>query len=355
MAKEILFIVPYPHDTAPSQRLKFEQYYNDFEKSGYKVTCSAFIGTGFWKIIYQKGFYFSKIFYTILSYTQRYLSLVKVRKYDVVYVHLWGTPFGFPLYEWLLRRLSKKLIYDIDDLIYQGSSSPNNAIAGFLKSSWKVNYLMKHADHVLVSTDKLRDYTSRFTTSVSLIPATIDVKKYSFKKTSNLDKVVIGWSGSHTTSKYLHLLDGVFKQILSRNSNVKIMVMGDKNYAVDGIDIELIEWTAETEIANLHQFDIGLHPVPDEEWVYGKSGGKLVQYMAAGLPIVASAIGPNFKAIDEGYNGFLVVSDEDWINRLELLITDAALRKQIGLNSKQFAIKHYSIEANLNKYLAAFS
>ena len=355
MGKKILFIVPYPYNTAPSQRLKFEQYYDDFEKLGYQITRSPFIGEGFWKIIYKKGFYFSKIVYTVLSYLRRYLALTKVSKYDIVYVHLWGTPFGFPVYEWLVRRLSKKVIYDIDDLIYQGGSSPNNAVAGFLKSKWKVNYLMKYADHVLVSTDKLLNYTNQFTNHVSMIPATIDVKKYNFKKNSDLDKVVIGWSGSHTTSKYLHLLDGVFKQILARHNDVKIMVMGDENYAVEGLDIELIEWTAETEIANLQQFDIGLHPVPDEEWVYGKSGGKLVQYMAAGLPIIASAIGPNFKAISEGYNGFLVTTEVDWIDKLDLLITDKQLRKQMGANSKEFAIKHYSVEANLSKYLAAFN
>jgi len=214
---------------------------------------------------------------------------------------------------------------------------------------------MKHADQVLVSTDKLLNYTNRFTDHITLIPATIDVKKYNFQKTNNLDKVVLGWSGSHTTSKYLHLLDDVFKQILARHGNVKIMVMGDKSYTVDGFDIELVEWTAETEIPNLQQFDIGLHPIPDEEWVYGKSGGKLVQYMAAGLPIVASAIGPNFKAINNGYNGFLVKDDQEWINKLETLITDIALRTQMGANSKETAVRQYSVEANLNKYLAVFN
>lgn len=354
MEKSILFIVPYPHNTAPSQRLKFEQYYPDFEKQGYKIYTAPFISDSFWKIIYTKKLYAWKAAYTISGYLKRFALLFRVNRYDVVYVHLWGTPFGLPIFEWLLRKLSKKLIYDIDDLIYKGDSSPGNKFIRFFKSSRKVDFLMCNADKVLISTDKLLSYAGRFTNKLSLIPATIDVEKYKFKKELNLDKIVIGWSGSHTTSKYLHLLDNVLKKISTR-PDVKIVVMGDSEFSIDGVNVDLVEWSADTEMRNIQQFDIGLHPIPDEEWVYGKSGGKLVQYMAAGLPIVASAIGPNFKAIKDGYNGFLVSDEQAWYDKLELLITDANLRSQMGLNSKETAIESYSIEANFSKYMDAIS
>lgn len=352
MSSKILFIVPYPFDTAPSQRLKFEQYYTELEKAGYEITIAPFIDRKFWKIIYQKGFYLQKIIYTLLNYLKRFVLLSNVSQYDIVYVHLWATPLGPALYERLLRKFSKKIIYDIDDLIYKGSSSPNNKSVNFLKTSSKVDFLMKYADHVLVSTEKLLSYTQQFTSKVSLIPATIDVNKYHRKAPLLQGPVVIGWSGSHTTSKYLHLLDKVLKK-LAQEHDIRIMVMGDKDFAIEGLHIELIEWSAENEVESLLQFDIGLHPVPDEEWVYGKSGGKLVQYMAAGIPIVASAIGPNFKAVENGYNGFLVTSDEEWIAQLKLLITDEKLRRQMGTNAKDCAVKSYSVEANADKYLQA--
>lgn len=354
MKKSILFIVPYPDNTAPSQRLKFEQYYTEFEKAGYAITLAPFINRGFWTIIYKEGYYFKKAIFTIANYFRRYFLIPRINKYDVVYVHLWGTPLGLPIFEWLVCKLSKRVIYDIDDLVYQGKPSPSNKIITFLKTGYKVNFLMEHASHVLVSTDKLMDYTKQFTQNVSLIPATIDVKKYTHQKTENLDKVVIGWSGSHTTSNYLHLLDAVLKKLAQRR-DVKIMVMGDKAFKAAGFDVELVEWAADKEMQNLQQFDIGLHPVPDEEWVYGKSGGKLVQYMAAGIPIIASAIGPNFKAIKDGYNGFLVSTDEEWMTKLELLITDTLLRKQMGENSKRYAIENFSVEANVGKYIAVLS
>ncbi len=354
MEKSILFIVPYPQNTAPSQRLKFEQYYADFEKRGYNIHVESFISEGFWKIIYRNNFYIRKAVYTVSGYLKRYALLFRVHRYDVVYVHLWGTPFGLPIFEWLLRKLSKKLIYDIDDLIYKGESSPGNKFIRFFKSSRKVDFLMYSADKVLISTDKLFSYAGQFTNKLSLIPATIDVGRYRFKKELNLDKVVIGWSGSHTTSKYLHLLDNVLKKI-SMRPDVKIAVMGDSNFSIVGVNVDLLEWSADTEMHSIQQFDIGLHPIPDEEWVYGKSGGKLVQYMAAGIPIIASAIGPNFKAINDGYNGFLVNDEQAWYDKLELLITDVNLRRQMGLNSKKTAIELYSIEANFSKYMDAIS
>lgn len=354
MSSKILFIVPYPHDTAPSQRLKFEQYYTGLEKAGYEITLAPFIGKGFWKIIYKKGFYLQKVLYTLLYYLKRIILLTKVGRYDVVYIHLWATPFGLPLYEWALWKLSKRIIYDIDDLIYKGGASPNNKSIKFLKTSSKVDFLMKHADHVLVSTEKLMDYTKNFSSKVSLIPATIDVNKYAVDQDERSDTVVIGWSGSHTTSKYLHLLDNVLKAVAEKHK-VRIMVMGDPDFVIEGLVVELLAWTTEMEVENLLQFDIGLHPVPDEEWVYGKSGGKLVQYLAAGIPIVASAIGPNFKVIEDGYNGFLVTTEEEWISRLETLIIDGKLRKQMGKNSRDCAVKIYSVDANIDQYLRIFN
>jgi glycosyltransferase involved in cell wall biosynthesis len=256
--------------------------------------------------------------------------------------------------EWLTRKLSRKMIYDIDDLVYKAETSPNNKFIKYLKSDAKVNFLMKHSDHLFVSTNTLSLYAKQFNQSITLIPATVDITKYEIQKVRATNIVTIGWSGSHTTSKYLHLLDDVLKKV-SQRQQIEIIVMGDKSFNIDNLEIRMLEWSAEKEAENLMKFDIGLHPLPDEEWVYGKSGGKLVQYMAAGIPIVASAIGANFQAIKEGYNGFLVNTDEEWITKLELLINDASLRKQMGLNSKQMAKDIYSVDANLTKYLSVFN
>ncbi len=354
MQKKILFITPYPFDSAPSQRLKFEQYYSAFELNGYNVSKASFISNMMWEIVYKKGYFMLKTWLTIIALFNRYKLLFSVHKYDIIYLHLWGTPFGFAFYEWLLRKLSKKLIYDIDDLIYMGNVNKNNRIISWLKTSIKPKYLLRTADQILVSTDKLYEFAKSYNNQVSLIPATIDVSKYSRKEQNLSNNIVIGWSGSSTTSKYLHLIDIPLKKI-SENRKVRIQVMGDPLFHIDGLEnLEIIKWTSEQEISNIQRFDIGLHPLPDEAWVYGKSGGKLVQYMAAGIPIITSAIGPNFKAIINGYNGFLVQSDEEWIEKMELLVNDPLLRAKMGENARIHAEKFYSIETNLPLYLDVF-
>jgi len=254
----------------------------------------------------------------------------------------------------LIRRLAKKQVYDIDDLVYMVSTSQHNKFIKPLKSSSKINYLIKNSDQVLVSTEELVSYSEKLNVNLTLIPATIDIKKYKYPVKHESDIVVIGWSGSHTTSKYLHLIDGVLRHI-SQKYRVKIMVMGDDDFTLEGVDIELLHWTAETEIVNIQTFDVGLHPLPDEQWVHGKSGGKLVQYMAAGLPIIATAIGPNYKVIQDGYNGFLVNSEQEWIEKLEILIKDTQLRKQMGDNSRKFAEENLSVEVYASKYLEVFN
>jgi len=351
--KRILVLCPYPIGCAPGQRLKFEQYYENWRANGFEVEVSPFMSDKMQKIVYKKGYLFAKIAGTIGGYFRRYRDLFRAGRYDIIYVFLWITPFGPPITEWLVRALSKKMIYDIDDLVYMGRTSRYNKFIKFLKSASKINFLIKRSDHVLVSTDELRSYSGKFNKNLSMIPATIDVKKYPYPATHMSGTVVIGWSGSQTTSKYLHLIDSVLKY-LAANHNVKIMVMGDDDFELDGVDIELLHWTAESEITNLQKFDIGLHPLPDEQWAYGKSGGKLVQYMAAGIPIVATALGPNFKVIKDGYNGFLVTGEQEWIDRLVVLITDHELRKKMGENSRRFAEENSSVEANAGKYLAVF-
>src|SRR5829696_2147488 len=101
MKRKILFVCPYPENVAPSQRLKFEQYYRYLREAGYEVDSSSFINEDFWKIIYKKGNVLSKAWYSLMGYGRRFLDLLRLGRYDIVYIHLWVTPFGPPIFEWL--------------------------------------------------------------------------------------------------------------------------------------------------------------------------------------------------------------------------------------------------------------
>lgn len=351
--KKILILCPYPEDMAPSQRLKFEQYYKYFREAGYDLTISPFISQSFWKIIYKRGYFFQKFFYTIVGYFRRISDLFRVRKYDLVYIHLWVTPFGLPFFERLFAALSRKMIFDIDDLVYlKDLKSRATPFISKFKGAQKPLYLMREADHVITCTPYLDNFVRQYNLNTTDISSTVDTNAYKEKEDYSLkeDKLIIGWSGSLSTAKYLHLLDEVFKG-LKNHVSFKLLVLGDKNFNIDGVDVEAYDWSKEVELPTIRRFDIGLYPLPDEEWVYGKSSLKAIQYMAMGIPTVATAIGTNFRVIEDGESGFLVNTNEQWITCLTELAGDVTLRQRIGKKAREKVVAHFSIEANKSAYL----
>ncbi len=352
--KKILFIVPYPFDKAPSQRLKFEQYYKSIEEAGFTIYKSSFISEGFWKVIYKKGNLFKKIFYTCAGYCKRFGDLFRLRRYDAVYIHLWVTPFGPAFFEWMFCKISKRVIYDIDDMIYiTPPNSPNPAI-NWLKGKTKPIYLFRNANCVLTSTPAIEEYAKKFNDRVISVPITIDTDKYIPKDRYDTPKLTLGWSGSVSTSPYLHLLDRVLLE-LRKKYDFKLLVMGDPNFTIEGLEIEAIPWKEEYEVSTIRRFDIGLYPLPRDSWVQGKGGGKALQYMAAGVPTVATAIGTNFTIVEHGVSGFLVNTDKEWIDCIGEFIESEMLRKQIGQTGTRVVEEKFSVRTNKQIYLSVLT
>jgi glycosyltransferase involved in cell wall biosynthesis len=350
---KILFLCPYPVNVAPSQRLKYEQYFEKIQAAGYAIKVLPFIKLDFWKIIYKKGNFFLKCWYTLAAYVQRYLALFTIRKYDIIYVHLWATPFGPPFYEWWLRKLAKKIIYDIDDLVYlKNIKSQANFLVTYIKGRKKPIFLMQQADHVITCTPYLDEFVKQYNAHTTDISSTVDtdIRYVPVNKYSNDTTVTLGWSGSLNTSKYFYLLEPVLRQ-LKEKFKFNILVIGDNRVQINGLDIEAIEWNDTTEIKNLQRIDIGLYPLPDEEWVLGKSGLKAIQYMALGIPVVATAIGANYRVIEDGVSGFLVKSEKEWVEKIGQLMENPSLRKSMGTAARKRAEQLFSIKANFPKYL----
>ena len=349
--KKIIFLSPYPFNKAPSQRLKYEQYYSFMEAAGYELTTSSFVDETFWKIIYAKGHLFLKVWYTLLGYCRRIKDIFRLRKFDVVYIHLWVTPLGLPIFEWLVKLVAKKIIYDIDDLIFLGHSSDANKNSKFLKGKAKAIYLMKKADHVITCTPMLDEFVRKFNTQTTDISSTINTDTYIAKPNYTIQhQITLGWSGSHSTSKFLSLLKNILTE-LSKELDFKLLVIGDQHFEMDGVNIEAIRWNATTEVNDLSRIDIGLYPLPDEPWVYGKSGLKALQYMALGIPTLATAIGANYRVIQDGENGFLIKAEQDWKNKILRLAKDEALREKMGKQARIEVENKFSLKANKDTYI----
>lgn len=352
--KKLLILCPYPENNVPAQRLKYEQYFDSWRENGFEITIKSFVSDKFMEIIFKPGNFHLKFFYTIMGYLRRTALLFSIRKYDVVYTFLWITPFGPPLFERFYILLSKKFIYDIDDLVFLKHKSKANKYIAFLKGKTKSIFLMKKADHVITCTPYLDNFVRKYNQNTTDISSTVDTENRYIptNQYNNDDQIVIGWSGSHSTSKYLYLLKDVLVE-LSKEVSFKLIVMGDKTFQIDGVLIEALDWSDAIEISTLQRFDIGLYPLPDEEWVYGKSGLKAIQYMALGIPTVATEIGTIHRIIEDNENGFLVHQNDSeiWKQRILTLINSPETRKLFGTKARQKIVSEYSITANKARYL----
>lgn len=351
-AKSILFICPYPFGKAPSQRLKFEQYFDFFKSQGFDIAQSSFQSEAMWNAVYKKGGVLTKIFHTISGYWRRFLTLWKLSKYDIVYIHLWVTPFGPPFFEWLYSIIAKKIIYDIDDLVFMENASEANSWISKMKGKNKPIFLMKVADAIITTTPFLVDYCRKLNEHVYAIPPTLDESKFYPVERRQEKKLTIGWLGSHTTEAYLDIVKPALLS-LANEFDYRLVLMGAKNFSIDGVDTILYDWQAENENKVLNELDIALYPLRDEVWSQGKFGGKLIQYFAAGLPTIVSDVNDsNRQVVTQNENGILVKNtSQDWLNALRLLANDAQLRKNIGQKARLDFLKKYSVKANQDSYL----
>ena len=350
--KKILVICPHPENIAPGQRLKYEQYFDDWRNNGFDIKVSPFFSNRMQRILYGKSNTLEKVYWVLKAYLKRFIELSGVHRYDMLYIFLWVTPFGPPFMERLFVKRNPNVVYDIDDAIFMKPQSMVNRSTDFIRGRSKPFFLMKKAKHVITCTPFLTEVASTYNDNVTDISSTINTHAYQpVNNYQNDHKLVIGWSGSHSTSQFLCLLKDMLLELHKRRP-FKLLVMGDPDFYIEGLDMEAIAWTAEIEVPTLQKFDIGLYPLPlNSDWVLGKSGLKALQYMAIGVPVVATAIGANYRIMENGKTGFLVKTQNDWVEKLELLMDNPELRKILGQTGRNNVVEHYSLDANAPVYL----
>jgi glycosyltransferase involved in cell wall biosynthesis len=350
----MLVLCPYPFGVAAGQRLKFEQYYDDWRRNGWTVDVAPFMDLDLWRVVYRRGHFFQKALGTVRGYARRLRDLTRVARYDLVYCHMYVTPLGGNLFERLTRRLAKKLVFDLEDniLIKLDRASDPNLLLRLARSTDKMRYLIRRADHVITSSPFLNETCLAINErkACTYISSSVDTDRFvPSNGYSNERTIVIGWTGTFSTRIYLDLLRGVFQRLAARR-RFRLRVIGNFDYDLPGVDLEVVRWTAEREVQDLQALDIGVYPLPVDEWVTGKSGLKAIQYMAFGLPCVATDVGTTPMIIRNGENGLLVQTDDQWIGALQALIDDPGLRRRLGEQARRDAVEKYSTRATEGKY-----
>ena len=340
----ILFWVPYPKE-GQSNRFRVEQYlpYLDAEGIGYSLR--PFVSSEFYRILYQPGRFLSKVYFFIKSSLRRIIDLFNISRYDLVFVHREAFPFGPPFFEMLSAKLfNKSVVYDFDDAIFLGERSVANKFVYFLKSPGKVAKIIGLSQQVMVGNNYLKKYAEQFNQNISVIPTPVDTEKYKPLDSSKKDGIVVGWIGSHSTAEYLLELKDVFQRLKKENSGLVIRLIGAEKYEEQLPGTECPVWKLEDEIAELGSFDIGLMPMPDNLWTKGKCAFKLLLYMSMGIPTVCSPVGMNKEVITDGENGCFASTPEEWLEKIQVLISNLDFRKKIGSQGRRTVVEKYDLK-----------
>ncbi len=347
---KLAVVCPHPVDRAPSQRLKYEQYFGSWTQAGFDVEVFPFWDEAAWEILYASGRRIEKAVALRRAFKRRRTQEKAWLSADLVYIHLGMAPIGRPRFEQRLIDSGVPFVYDIDDLVHLPHGSRANPFMQRLRSADRVTLLLRAAAQVVVCTEHLHSFAEQYNPNVTDISSTVDTRRYRPRPHRDRPPLVIGWSGSHSTSPYLHLLDAVLVE-LARTDNIRLRVIGDANFQLPGVDVEATAWTVESEVADLSEIDVGVYPLPEEEWVLGKSGLKALQYMSLAIPTVAERIGSNTRIIRDGESGFLVRTPEEWLDRLRRLVRDPGLRERMGAAGHRTVVDRYSVEKNEPAYL----
>ena len=357
---KILFLIPYPLKEAPSQRFRFEQYFDFLEERGFQISCKSFWDYPTWKILYKSGHLLQKILGFIKGVVRRLAVLFQLKKFDFVFIHRECLPIGPPILEFVIARiLKKKIIYDFDDAIWLPNTSEENKIVALLKWHSKVASICKWSYKVSCGNSFLANYARQFNTNVVVNPTTVDTinlhnPSYHFVKKS--PSVVIGWTGTQSTIQYVKSLVPVLEKVAEKTSfPLRFLIIANKDPELKLKFVDFKTWSKKTEVEDLLQMDIGLMPLTDDIWAKGKCGFKALQYMALEIPALVSPVGVSTEIIDNGINGYWCSTTDDWVQSLEKLIEDKQLREKMGIAGRKKVIEHYSVSSNSSSFLRLFS
>ena len=354
----ILFLVPYPTGKAPSQRFRFEQYLDALRSHGHTFRMASFIDEATWNILYKPGHALAKVRGIVRGFGRRIIHLLAAPSYDFVFIHREAAPLGPPVLEWLLAKvLRKRIIYDFDDAIWIPNTSEANRIAAGLKFHHKVEHICRWAYKNSCGNAYLAAYARQFNSAVIVNPTTIDTEHLHNRVRDQVapGPLIIGWTGTHSTLKYIEPVVPVLVQLEEDGFNFEFRVISNQTPELPLRSLRFVPWCKDTEIADLLTFHVGLMPLQDDAWAKGKCAFKALQYMALGIPALVSPVGINAEVVQDDYNGYVCHTLADWHLHLNQLLIDAPHRQTLGVAARATVEQRYSVRANTANFLDLFS
>ncbi len=264
----------------------------------------------------------------------------QLREASIVFVQRKRLPLSVLL---MLRRMSKRIVFDFDDsVMFKNSLSPNPYS---LRRRLSFKRMLRFTDLVVAGNGFLKGEADRYHGDVRILPTPIDGERYPQKEYAPHDGVRVGWIGDHGSIHYVEAYRDVWERIGERyGPSVELAIICDTFIASERIRVRPINWSSETEVRELMDFDIGVMPLFDDLWSRGKCGFKILQYLGVGVPAVCTPVGVNREVVSDGVTGFWAETRDEWVAKLSTLIEDAPLRERMGRAGRETIQAGYTVQ-----------
>lgn len=325
-----------------SSRVRFLQYLPYFRSKGVEVTVKPLLSDDYLRALYNGGSRWREV---IKGYTGRILALLGARRFDVVIIEKELFPFMPAIAERFLRLIGVPYVVDYDDALFHRYDCHSNIWIRLLLGK-KIDAVMCQANTVIAGNNYLAERAHRAgAKNVEIIPTVVDAERYLPKPKAGFETPIVGWIGTPQTSRYLKPLLPVFEAIKNEMAVRFVAVGADPQY-FEGTPVEVWPWAEDSEVESVQQFDVGIMPLVDSPWERGKCGYKLIQYMACGVPVIASPVGVNSEIVEEGVNGAFATETEEWETALrEMLSAGPEIRAKMGNAGRGRVEQWYSVQA----------
>jgi glycosyltransferase involved in cell wall biosynthesis len=327
-----------------SSRLRTMQYLPILACEGLHVEVAPFFDDAYLEVLYSgQGMRRSTAGYML----ERIKRMRRRPAPDLI----WLEKEALPWVPWLVERAvlphGIPIVSDYDDAVFHRyDKHPRGVVRSVLGR--KIGRVMAASDLVMAGNPYLADHARRSgARRVEIIPTVVDLESYDVDLggKSN-DAPCIGWIGTPQTWKELaHPVHKVLDPLLAQNSAIFRAVGAGMQPETRGT-LEIVPWAESTEVSLIQSMDIGVMPLPDTPWTRGKCGYKLIQYMACGLPVVASPVGVNSEIVEHGVSGFLAESDDEWLAAVKTLLNNPFLRRRMGAAGRKKVEEKYSLQAS---------
>jgi glycosyltransferase involved in cell wall biosynthesis len=283
-------------------------------------------------------------FEIVRNYIRRISLLISKSGIDLIWLQQEAFPWFPRWFEKMLLQSKIPVVVDYDDAFFHRYDLHKSSIVRKLLGK-KIDSVMNLSRVVIAGNEYLADRARmNFARQIEIFPTVVSLDRFFVGPDIKNEQFIIGWLGSPPTAKYLLSIHEELKNFCSDNQS-KLIVIGSKDFSLDGFPLEIRKWKDENEVNDVQGFDIGIMPLVDSPWERGKCGFKLIQYMACGKPVIASPVGVNVEIVQHGVNGFLANNSEDWMNYFNILKKDPDLRKKMGLAGRKLVEEKYSLQA----------